>query len=75
MLRVARSVISARREASASGAGLALSSSPSPTAETLQVVGDPQDCPMRRRGRMRRLPSLPMPSAVQRMSSLERALS
>ena len=52
MLRAVRSVILARHEASASVVGLALSSSPLPTAETLQLVGDPQVWPVRRHGSM-----------------------
>ena len=42
-LRAGRSVISRRRKASASMAGLASSSSSSPMAETLHVDGYPQD--------------------------------
>jgi hypothetical protein len=42
-LQAERSVISRRREARASMAGFALSSSSSPMAETLHVKGYPQD--------------------------------
>ena len=55
MLQMARLVILARHEASVLMAGLASSSLPSPTEETLQLTGDPQDWPVRRQGRMRRL--------------------
>jgi hypothetical protein len=73
-VRAGRSVISRRCEVRASMAGLASSSSSSPTADTLQVGGYPQDWPARRRGRMRRLPILPMPSVVWWTSSSVLAL-
>jgi hypothetical protein len=67
--RVDRSVISRSRARRVSTAGFASSSSSSPMGVSLQLEGLPQDCPACRRGRMSRLATFPMPSAVQRMSS------
>ena len=70
-----RSVISRRRDVSASMADLASSLLSLPTADTLQFQGYPEDWSLGRRGRMRRLPTLPRPSVVQRQSLSLRALS
>ena len=74
-LRAESLVISSRREVRASMAGFVSSSLSSLTAETLPDGGYPQDWPARRRGRMRRLPILPMLSVVRRMSLSVQVLS